>query len=267
MVKLLEPQYANDVIQESKNALESSMKLKRKLISKNCDIVKRPLRNLNEFSNLKNQFVTLDHRNQMDNLTKVSPIRTSGNSRETRKRMYSSVESVHLPKINATKGANQPPPLRKSASYSTKQTRKSRSFLAIARMNHPNRMSSLRSQEQIGSVVKELDKISSILLPPGDADMNNMNHFNAKQNPYFISNEDEYAHQHNLGSMLKCYQQVSPNEFYKFMSEREMLSSQYSSVASTIVGDKHRTKDHSPKITIGDRREHGKKKPFPWDFF
>jgi hypothetical protein len=114
--------------------------------------------------------------------------------------------------------------------------------------------------------VKELDKISSILLPPEDVEINNMNHFCTKQNPYFITNDEEYLNQYDFGSMLKSYQQVSPNEFYKFMSEREMLSSQYSSVASTIIADKHRAKDHSPKILIGDRREKGRM-PFPKDFF
>jgi hypothetical protein len=123
-VKLLQPQYANDVIRESQNLRESSKKMKRKLISKNCEISKRPPRNMNEFSNLKNQFITLDHRNQMDNMALNLPIRTSANSLDTRKRMYSSVESVNLPKINAAKGSSQPPPLRKSASYSTKQSRK-----------------------------------------------------------------------------------------------------------------------------------------------
>jgi hypothetical protein len=123
-VKLLQPQYANDVIMESQNLRESSKKMKRKLISKNCEISKRPPRNMNEFSNLKNQFITLDHRNQMDNMALNLPIRTSANSLDTRKRMYSSVESVNLPKINAAKGSSQPPPLRKSASYSTKQSRK-----------------------------------------------------------------------------------------------------------------------------------------------
>ena len=58
-----------------------------------------------------------------------------------------------------------------------------------------------------------------------------------KKNTYFVNEEDQEWNQRRYESMIKNYQQVSPRDFYQFRSEREMLSSQYSSVAS-IIQDK-----------------------------
>ena len=96
------------------------------------------------------------------------------------------------------------------------------------------------------SVVNELDMISTILLPPEDGITDELTHFRTKNNPYFMLNTNEELQQYHLQSMINNYQQVAGNKLNRIMAEREMLSSQYSSVASTIAVERPKIKDMSP---------------------
>lgn len=90
--------------------------------------------------------------------------------------------------------------------------------------------------------------ISTILLPPEDTVPENIMHTKAKDNPYFKTKPHENWHKYQIGSMINNYQQVAENQFHRFLSEREMLSSQYSSVASTIAPEKPKIKESSPSL-------------------
>lgn len=146
--------------------------------------------------------------------------------------------------------------------------------------SNPIRLS-LKDENDIGSFVNELDMISTILLPPEDVLPENMIHIKTKENPYFNHRGEEDYHQQRFASMLHNYQQVPNSEFYRFMYERDLLSSQYSSVASTIAQDKQRKKDSSPGIRSNSnsnrnfiirqvsqkKKGKGGKSVFPKDFF
>lgn len=106
---------------------------------------------------------------------------------------------------------------------------------------------SLKENDDIRSIVNELDMISTILLPPEDT-TENILHINPKQNTYFKKKTLEDLNEYRFGSMMKDYQQVSSNQFYKLLKDRDILSSQYSSVASTIGPEKNRFKDWSPSM-------------------
>lgn len=99
------------------------------------------------------------------------------------------------------------------------------------------------------SIVNEMDMISTILLPPEDAIPDHMQTVNALQNPYFIMKDNSDWHQYHFASMLNNYQQVTGNQYHRLMADREMLSSQYSSVASTIAPERPRMKESSPSLT------------------
>jgi hypothetical protein len=96
-------------------------------------------------------------------------------------------------------------------------------------------------------MVNELDMISTILLPPEDT-TESILRINPKQNTYFKQKNVEDSHQYRFGSMMRDYQQVSSNQFYKLLKERDILSSHYSSVASTIGPVKNNFKDSSPSM-------------------
>ena len=153
--------------------------------------------------------------------------------------------------------------------------------IAMRLKSNPIRLS-LKDENDIGSFVNELDMISTILLPPEDVLPENMVHTKAKENPYFNHRgAEDNQHQQRFASMLHNYQQVPTSEFYRFMYERDLLSSQYSSVASTIAQDKNRKKDSSPGIRSNSnsnrnfiirqvsqkKKGKGGKNVFPKDFF
>jgi len=131
------------------------------------------------------------------------------------------------------------------------------------------------------SIISELDKISTIFLPPEDSTPENVLNYKTKENPYF--NKPSYENiQHRFGSMIKNYQQIASPEPNRFIAERDMLSSQYSSVASTIVQEKPRQKELSPDNRSGNsqnrnfiirkvsqKKRGGKNggRVFPTDFF
>lgn len=141
---------------------------------------------------------------------------------------------------------------------------------------------SLRESGDIFSVVNELDKISTIILPPEDMP-ENIAQLQAKQNPYFQpSIEHEHPEINKYGSMLNNYKAVVSVDSYRMASEREMLSSQYSSVASTIIDDKHKIKrSKNEPISVNSANRNfivrnasnkkrggkGGKPVFPTDFF
>lgn len=117
------------------------------------------------------------------------------------------------------------------------------------------------------------------MLPPEETPGNLQNN-KIKKNPYFmVPTNDKISYKY--GSMLNNYQHIAVNDPYKIASEMDMLSSQYSSVASTIVADKHRrdisnsqksisqinrnfiVKNSSSKQKLG----RSGRKVFPKDFF
>lgn len=112
-------------------------------------------------------------------------------------------------------------------------------FVHIAKRHssNPSRLS-LQENQHIGSVVNELDMISTILLPPEDNIQDNLQQYRAMNNPYFTMKPSKDPQQYKFGSMLNNYQRVAGYENYRFVSERDMLSSQYSSVASVVAPEK-----------------------------
>lgn len=79
---------------------------------KNESMQRRSVRN--------NQFVTLDQRPRADDLQIDTGNRRADELFEARKKMYSSVQGINLPKINVKRGVEEQPSMRKSASYATK---------------------------------------------------------------------------------------------------------------------------------------------------
>lgn len=137
----------------------------------------------------------------------------------------------------------------------------------------------LKEPGDIFSVVNELDKISTILLPPEDTPENLAQH-KSKQNPYF--KQPDYDINSKYGSMLNNYQQTAGLDSHRKVIERDMLSSQYSSVASTIANDKHMVmmspadSNHGKGTNrnfiirnVSNKKRGGKngKRVFPKDFF
>lgn len=111
-VKLLEPQYEHDLQERSNNKTDL---MKRHLYEsgiKNESMQRRSVRN--------NQFVTLDQRPRVDDLQIDTGNRRADELFESRKKMYSSVQGINLPKINVKRGIEEQPSMRKSASYATK---------------------------------------------------------------------------------------------------------------------------------------------------
>lgn len=94
---------------------------------------------------------------------------------------------------------------------------------------------SFNNNSKVSSALNELDMISTILLPPEDIIQEDSNQIKMKNNPYFTLNQNLHRDIYKQGSMLSNYQQVVNNENYRFLSERELLSSQYSSATSTII--------------------------------
>lgn len=142
-------------------------------------------------------------------------------------------------------------------------------------MRNQNRVI-LKDSGEVYSIVNELDKISTILLPPEDTPDNMMQH-SAKRNPYFVIPKDN-IHYNNYESMLNNYQRVANNDTNRILSDRDMLSSQYSSVASTIVdkpNGRRLSNDHKSINNVNRnfiiRNVSNKKKSgrrvFPKDFF
>lgn len=142
-------------------------------------------------------------------------------------------------------------------------------------MRNQNRVI-LKDSGEVYSIVNELDKISTILLPPEDTPDNMMQH-SAKRNPYFVIPKDN-IHYNNYESMLNNYQRVANNDTNRILSDRDMLSSQYSSVASTIVdkpNGRRPSNDHKSINNVNRnfiiRNVSNKKKSgrrvFPKDFF
>ncbi|MGK0368131.1 MAG: hypothetical protein ACI9QD_001272 [Thermoproteota archaeon] len=129
-------------------------------------------------------------------------------------------------------------------------------------------------------MVNELDMISTILLPPDNTPENKMQ-INPKQNTYFKPPNEEDWKKYKYGSLMRDYQKVSGNQVYKIWQERDVLSSQYSSVASTIVPDRNFVKDLSPSLKSMNNinrnfiirqvshktKGKGGKRLFPKDFF
>jgi hypothetical protein len=246
--------------------------------------VKRSPRNIQhlQHEHFQPQYCTLDQRQEahclQDSLQKAEM------SFDSRKKMYSSVQSVNLPQINMKRVVEQPQ-LRKSASHASNLygkvvyvDRNSSIHLGMGGRNAS--MASLKAGNAIGAFVNELDKISSIMLPPEETIQNATLQSHVKQNPYFAPTPVEAMHEYDFGSLIRDYQKVSGNQFYKILKEREMLSSQYSSVASTIVPDRQRQKESSPSVRSNSSQRNfiirkvshqkkgkGGKRHFPKDFF
>lgn len=111
-VKLLEPQYEHEL---QEKAISRTDIIKRHLYEsgiKNESIQRKSVRS--------NQFVTLDQRQRVDDLQIDTANKRADQLFEARKKLYSSVQGVNLPKINMKRGVEEQPPMRKSASYASK---------------------------------------------------------------------------------------------------------------------------------------------------
>ena len=280
-VKILEPQYENNL---NERILIKKDFTKSLLKSNNTQNNIAPIWSRiseSDLSNYANNYITLDGRNNKEVLISQSLKKRAEELSENRRKLYSSVQGVNLPKINMKNMAAESPSLRKSASYVTKCSCKILLYLintAVHQMSN-----SIKDNSKLSSAWNDLDMISTILLPPEDIIHEDLRQVKMKNNPYFTLNQNLNRDVYKQGSMLSNYQQVVGNDNYRFLSERELLSSQYSSATSTIIPENRqiRRNDVSPSLksmnwikknfiirNVSNRkRGKGGKSVFPSDFF
>jgi len=128
-VKILEPQYEsayNSKIQNKKETFRNTRYTSHEIYFSNAAFRIMKTQDPNDVPNSKrriqrhitqDQFITLDNRQSLDNsLLKRSTSRAEELT-DSRRKLYSSVQGVNLPKIHQNKGQVEQSTLRKSASY------------------------------------------------------------------------------------------------------------------------------------------------------
>ena len=121
-VKILEPQYEtvrNDRVILKKDFTKSA--LKGRDLRNNMGALSSRVSE-SDLTNYANNYVTLDNRNSKETLLSQSLKKRAEELSETRRKLYSSVQGINLPKINMKNMAAESPSLRKSASYVTKSS-------------------------------------------------------------------------------------------------------------------------------------------------
>lgn len=125
-IKLCEPQYESDFNHRITQGPKRKLINNKEII--NETLQRRSVRNVNEISDFSNKFATVDQRQEMESMHLETSIRKAEHSLENRRKLYSSVQGVNLPKINMKRTVENTPGIRKSASYVTKPSCKYPTF-------------------------------------------------------------------------------------------------------------------------------------------
>ena len=121
-VKILEPQYETDLNERIVINKDFTQNLLNANDTKTNMVPKFSRVSESDLTNYANIYSTLDNRNKKEVLLSQSLKKRAEELSENRRKLYSSVQGVNLPKINMKNIAAESPSLRKSASYVTKSS-------------------------------------------------------------------------------------------------------------------------------------------------
>ncbi|CAI2374539.1 unnamed protein product [Moneuplotes crassus] len=224
---------------------------------------RQALRNSN-LNGLPHQFSTVDNRENKGQRKIYMKAPREELSLENRMKISASMQKLNLPQINLKRVFDDFS--QDKQAYFQKQK-------SLKRIQSLSQLSSVPSDAQ-RLAKNNAEPLSANIEKPENIFSHRKMTSNVKESPYFVRQAVNSVSQMNSPTKGVDYQPVPKNYYYQAFDERDVLSSAYSSVASTIVPDYQKSKpfksgNSKKSMTLKHISKKGKggKRMFPKDFF